>query len=598
MHEKKLVKSIVAVMLSVLMIIMSLPTAMAAETDKGLIQASDGTTVKLSLGNLLEYESNINWTTHMMYADGKMAYCVNPKLSAPSGTFGSGNLTEVTSSNSKYQLLLKALSYGYGGYKFETSVTAFGNKSMKGFMQAKKTQHWLGASGTDLYYLLTHRVLAYIYGDSEWSYALNIDWINTVKEITEALKNAPAVSTTDKMYILDAKDGSQKVIVFKEVPQLGSLEIIKDSSNYSLTDNNTDCYSLEGTVFTVTHKQTGKKYTLTTNTKVDDDSATVKYKGVLKDIPVGEYTIKETQAGKGYALSVTTTNVTISGNKTSKVTIKNEPQNDPVAVMVNKTDENGKPLVGAEFTLKFYKGYFTEEEIKSGEADSAFKRYWTLKTDKYGYADLHLDYLVDSNNDFYYSSAENKTPCLPLGTITIQETKAPNGYIKDDTLYVRQITSTGSSESVFTFNAPTVPNEHKKGNLKIVKTSEDGVVAGIKFKVYTTDNKLVGTYTTDNNGLITKDIDTGTYKVEEVVSDKYNAQPTQTITVKKNETATVTFNNTLKDGWLKLIKTAEPIKKPDGTTTAGKVDGIEFELYNSENVLVGTYTTGADGTIL
>ena len=481
-HKKKnIIQSILAIVMSVLMVIMSLPmTAMAAETDTGLVQASDGTTVKLSLGNLLEYESNINWTTHMMYADGKMAYCVNPKLSAPSGTFGSGNLTEVTSSNSKYQLLLKALSYGYGGDKFETSVTAFGNKSMKSFMQAKKTQHWLGASGTDLYYLLTHRVLAYIYGDSEWSYALNIDWINTVKEITEVLKNAPAVSTTDKMYILDAKDGSQKVIVFKEVPQLGSLEITKDSSNHSLTDNNTDCYSLEGTVFTVTHKQTGKKYTLTTNIKVDDGSATVKYKGVLKDIPVGEYTIKEKQAGKGYVLSTKSTNVTIVGNKTSKVTIKNEPNNDPVIILVNKTDSTGKALAGAEFTIKFYKGYFTEQEIISGKAESAFKRYWTLKTDSDGFAVLNPDYLVDSNNDFYYSSDDNKNPCLPFGTITIQETKSPNGYIKDNTLYVRQIK--GGVGSVSTFNPPIIPNEHKKGNLKIVKTSEDGVVAALSLK--------------------------------------------------------------------------------------------------------------------
>ncbi len=601
MHKQKtknLIKSILAIVMSVLMVTMSLPmTALAVETDTGLVQASNDTTVKVSLGNLLEYESNINWTTHMMYADGKMAYCVNPKLSAPSGTFGSGNLTEITSSNSKYQMLLKALYYGYGGEGFEKSVSAFGNKSMKSYMQGKKTEHWLGAGGTDLYYLLTHRTLAYIYGDSDWAYALNIDWINTVKEITEALKNAPTVSTTDKMYILDAKDGSQKVIVFKEVPQLGSLEITKDTSNHSLTDNNTDCYSLKGTVFTVTHKETGKKYSLTANTKVEDGSATVKYKGVLKDIPVGEYTIKETQAGKGYVLFTKATNVTIVGNKTSKVTIKNEPDNDPVIILVNKTDKNGKPLAGAEFTIKFYKGYFTEQEIISGKAESAFKRYWTLKTDKYGYAELHPDYLVDSNNDFYYSSDDNKNPCLPYGTITIQEKTAPSGYNKDNTLYVRQIKG-GGVDSVSTFNPPTVPNEHEEGELKIVKTSEDGVVAGIKFNVYTTANVLVGTYTTNSEGLITKDIDTGTYKVEEVVSDKYNAQPIQTITVKKNQTATVTFKNILKDGWLKLIKTAEPVKNADGSTTAGKADGIEFELYNSENVLVGTYITGADGTFL
>ena len=598
MHNKKIVKNILAVVMSVLTIFMSLPlTAMAAETDTGLIQASSGTTVKLSLGNLLEYESNIDWTTHMMYADGKMAYCVNPKLSAPSGTFGSSNLTEITASNSKYQMLLKALYYGYGGDGFEKSVSAFGNKSMKSYMQGKKTEHWLGAGGTDLYYLLTHRVLAYIYGDDDWAYALNIDWINTVKEITAVLKNAPSVSTTDKMYILDAKNGTQEVIVFKEVPQLGSLEITKDSSNYSLTDNNTECYSLKGTVFTITNTSTKKQYTLTTNTKVDDDSATIKYKGVLNNLPAGTYSIKEKQAGKGYALSTETTNVTVTGNKTSKVTIKNEPQNDPVAVMVKKTDSSGNTLAGAEFTVKFYKGYFTESQIKSGEADSSFKRYWVLKTDSDGYAELSEEYLVDSNNDFYYVIG-NPDATLPLGTVTIQETKAPDGYIADDTIYVRQITSTGTSESVFTFNAPTVVNEHKKGNLKIVKTSEDDLVSGIKFNVYTTSNELVGTYTTDSNGFITKEIDTGTYKIEEIVSDKYNAQAIQTVTVKENETATVNFNNTLKTGWLEVIKTSVDITNSDGTTTPGVVAGIEFELYDSANELVGTYVTDSNGKIL
>lgn len=512
MHKhktKNIIKNILAVVMSVLMVTSSLPlTAIAAETDTGLVQASSDTTVKLSLGNLLKYESNINWTTHIMYADGKMAYCVNPKLEAPSGTFGSANLTEITSSNSKYQMLLKVLYYGYGGDGFEKSVSAFGNKSMKSYMQNKKTEHWLGAGGTDLYYLLTHRVLAYIYGDDDWSYALNIDWINTVKEITEVLKNAPSVSTTDKMYILDAKNGTQKVIVFKEVPQLGALEITKDSSNHSLTDNNTDCYNLKGTVFTVTNDSTKKNYTLTTNTKIDDGSATIKYKGTLSNLPIGKYTIKETQTGKGYALSTETKSVTITGNKTSKVTIKNTPQSDPTFIVANKTDENGKALAGAEFTIRFYKGYFNEEEIKSGEVESSFKRYWTLKTDSDGYAQLSEEYLVDSNNDFYYHDG---IVTLPLGTVTIQETKAPDGYIKDDTLYVRQITSTGSSESVFTFNAPTVPNEHKKGNLKIVKTSEDGVVAGVRFNVYDSANVLVDTYTTDNNGFITKEIDTGTY---------------------------------------------------------------------------------------
>lgn len=62
-------------------------------------------------------------------------------------------------------------------------ITAFGNKSMKQLMDKAKSDHWLGASGNSLYYLLTHRVLAKIYGDKDWSYALTSDWIKAVNEL-------------------------------------------------------------------------------------------------------------------------------------------------------------------------------------------------------------------------------------------------------------------------------------------------------------------------------------------------------------------------------------------------------------------------------
>ena len=106
-------------------------------------------------------------------------------------------------------------------------------------------------------------------------------------------------------------------------------------------------------------------------------------------------------------------------------------------------------------TVRFYKGYYTKSEIQSGKADSAFKRSWTVKTDSDGYAELSKDYLVASNNDFYYL---NGLPTLPLGTVTIQETKAPAGYVKDNTLYVQQIKSNSSLTSVSTYNEFTNVN--------------------------------------------------------------------------------------------------------------------------------------------
>lgn len=591
-------KRVIAVALSVLTILMTLPlTAFATPT----ATSNDNSTINLTLGDKLRYDPKINWTTHQMYADGRMAYCVNPELPAPSGKYGSKNLTAVSEKSNTFAMLYKGLHYGYGGHGFDKKVTAFGNKSMKQLsmkqlMDKAKADHWLGASGNSLYYLLTHRVLAKIYGDKDWKYALTSDWIEAVNDIEAKLKKAAKLKAEYSMYLLDPKNKQQKVIIMQD--KLGGLEIIKDSSNHTLTDNS-GCYSLKGAEFTVTNTKTKKTYTITANTKVNDGSATVKYKAVLKNIVAGTYTIKETKAPKGYALAKETKTVTVkAGTANTSINFKNTPQPDPVAVLLKKTNGNGKKIAGAEFTVKFYKGFYTKSEIESGKADSAFKRYWTVKTNSNGYAELSKDYLVDSNNDFYYSSEENKTPCLPLGTVTIQETKAPAGYVKDDTLYVQQIKSNNSGlPAVYTYNEFTNVNSPST-YYKIKKTSEDGVVAGVSFKIYegskVDEAKYLKTVKTGSNGEFKEKLDIGTYTFDEVRNDKYVSQPAKTVTITAKNTTTnpavIKFENKLNDGTLKIRK----------VSSDGNVSGIRFEIYEGENTagqLVGTYVTDDSGFI-
>lgn len=592
--KHKLLNKFLAVTLCVLTAVMSLPiTAFAATAEPTQIAtaiASDGTTIKLTLGDSLKYDNNINWTTHQMYADGRMAYCVNPKLSAPEGNYGSNNLQALPENYSNFQLLYKALHYGYDGNGFDTNVTAFGG-TMKSLMDNVKNNHWLGASGNSLYYLLTHRVIAKIYGDADWDYALTNDWIKAVAEIEAALKKAPSLEVKYNMYLLDPKNDQQKVIIMQD--KLGSLEVIKDSSNHSLTDNNTDCYSLKGTVFTITNTANNKQYTVKATSKVNDGSATTKYKAVLNDIPAGKYTIQEAEATKGYAKSNEIKTVTVkAGTPPTSVTFKNVPQNDPVIVLLEKKNGNGKPLEGAEFTVKFYKGYFTKEQIENGYADSKFKRYWTIKTDEYGYAELSTDYLIDSNNDFYYTSSENPTPCLPLGTVTIQETKAPAGYTIDNTLYVQQIKGDLSgASSVRAYNEFTNVNQPNT-YYKLKKTSDDGAVANLTFKLYegnkVDESKFIKTIRTGSDGTFSEKLDLGTYTFDEANNSKYIKQSPKTITITANNTvnnpAVVEFHNTLKTGTLKLIKTSE----------SGNVEGFEFEIVNDAGIL--TDKTNAQGT--
>lgn len=103
----------------------------------------------------------------------------------------------------------------------------------------------------------------------------------------------------------------------------------------------------------------------------------------------------------------------------------------------------------------------------------------------------------------------------------------------------------------------------------IVKTSEDGKVEGIKFNI--SGNGVNMTVTTGKNGTVDLDLLPGTYTVTEQTDDKYETQSAQTVTIVSGKTSTVTFNNTLRRGDLKVTKTSED----------GLVEGMKFHLYGT-----------------
>ncbi|MEE0061277.1 MAG: SpaA isopeptide-forming pilin-related protein [Acutalibacteraceae bacterium] len=99
-----------------------------------------------------------------------------------------------------------------------------------------------------------------------------------------------------------------------------------------------------------------------------------------------------------------------------------------------------------------------------------------------------------------------------------------------------------------------------QGNLKIVKTSEDGKVANVKFKI--TGDNYSDEVTTNTNGEIEiKNLKVGTYTITEIVSAEYEAQKSQTVTVENGKTAIVKFNNTLKKSEIKIVKKDAETKK-------------------------------------
>lgn len=183
-------------------------------------------------------------------------------------------------------------------------------------------------------------------------------------------------------------------------------------------------------------------------------------------------------------------------------------------------------LAGAEFTFRYYDGqYATAAET---EASGAPTRTWAFKTNEKGRIRIMDESLKVSGDDLFYNSMGQIT--LPIGTLLIQETKAPEGYLIDPTVYVRNITPDGTLEAVNSYNAPTVSEQVVTGRIQIVKHTDTGTTkvetpeVGATFNIYLAS---AGSYdaapanaraqlTIDKDGFaVSPDLPYGLYTVEQ-----------------------------------------------------------------------------------
>lgn len=406
-------------------------------------------------------------------------------------------------------------------------------------------------------------------------------------------------------------------------PQKGKLSIMKKSANPEITDNN-PCYELKGAEYGVYKTKvdaTNDKNKVNTLIigKYDDTEKNKNWSNEI-ELEAGTYYVKETKAPKGYALNPNAVKVVIEAGKNTWIGEESNdfvdyPQSDPVRILLGKVDKEtnkNKPqgsasLEGAEFTVKYYKGLYDEDPATKGQSP---ERSWVLKTDEYGYCDLSDSYKI-SGDKFYYDS--NNIIVLPVGTITIQETKAPVGYFINNDVFVRKITPNGVSESVSTYNQPEILEKVIKFNIKKVQVDTTTPVAGAVFRHTLPDGSTKDLETNGSGEITITGLASGTHKIKEIKSpDGYQLNTNEVVFEVEAGTGKIKFTsgtNSLVtqgvedsgDGYATFADMVNPFDlKITKTNEHGKaLKGAEFTLYSDKECtkVVDTQTSDENGVL-
>ena len=372
-------------------------------------------------------------------------------------------------------------------------------------------------------YAYCHALVGYLYSGSLTG--LSASMANGVKMMRDTVnahrQTNPTLISYMQRYQVYVAYNDQQDIVWVEEQQKGSMNLKKESANPEVTDGNS-CYSREGAIYGVYKEQACITKVADLTTDAQGNSNTV-------EVDAGTYYVKETKAPKGFVLDKQVHPVTVTAGKTAVLKVKDLPQLDPVGVLLGKIDKEtnqNKPqgsasLEGAEFTVKYYQ---TLSDSDPGQAGQSPERTWVFRTDKDGFCNYSQQYLV-SGDELYLSPTKN--PALPLGTVTIQETKAPEGYLINSEIFVIKITDDpNADESVHTYNQPKIPETLLTLDIVKVLKGKDTPIQGVVF-THTDSKGNQEEVTTDEKGqAVLKGLTRGTHTIQEKsVPDGYTKNP-------------------------------------------------------------------------
>lgn len=265
-------------------------------------------------------------------------------------------------------------------------------------------------------------------------------------------------------------------------------------------------------------------------------------------LDLGNYTLTESSVPDGYIIEKASYNITVKRNQTTSVEVKNTKVKG--VLQITKVEKKAKtPIAGAVFEIY----------------DANNKVVAKLTTDANGIA---------------------TSPQLEKGTYTYKEVSVPDGYIMDTETRTFSITEKNSVVR------ETITNEKIVGKLQILKVGDDEKkpLEGAEFEIYDSNKKVIAKLTTDKNGkAVSPDLGKGSYTYKEVKAPDGYDMDTKEYTF-KIETLNQVVEQTVTDkkiyGVIKIIKVDENDKP---------IEGVKFEIIDSNNKVISTVTTDANG---
>ena len=367
--------------------------------------------------------------------------------------------------------------------------------------------------------------------------------------------------------------------VEEQQPDEGELRVFKRDKDLGSTPNGTD-YSLEGAVYKVYNANNQEVGTLTTG--ADGYSNTIK-------LEVGNYTIKETAASKGYLVDTQSYNVTVQASQTTTQTVLEEPERGQISI---------------------------HKKLEDAEPDAIKK---TVDLTQIGFTLTYLDNSNVKPTKEYHPDANGNLTVTGLyyGNWKLEETTAPKYHEK-----MEDMTFTLSKDTPVQNTDFTVVNYRYQQDIRLMK--KDSISGNVVSLGNTTfqildetgtpislvvkgTNKATDTFTTDDYGYVLYDqkIPGGKYTLVELEAPKgYQlADPVVFEITSSQGIATITMNDT-------PVSAQIHVKKMDKVSKNHAGAGFKFAVIADENILDGsgrtykgyekgatleTITTGEDG---